>query len=385
MAPAAVLPSAHAFDIALNKNILTPLGQLDSVPSGWPHHLDHPLAWHGSDFGTEEEYIHTFSDAEKSEIERALAHFKSLELDGSEVSETSFPLFGLAEKLRDLSEDLHNGKGFFVLRGLDPSRYSPEDNTLIYLGLSSYIAETRGKQDEDGSMLLHIREAKEMVAPQADRPARDSNARLPFHTDQFPDILALQTRGRAEVGGYHNIASSYAIYNELAATRPDILQTLATPDWYFDSRSLFVHPERRALLFNHQGHIILNFGRIHLMATEPTEDGTFAPKPSTQQIEALDVVQELAEKYQLSLDMDVGDIAFINNLGILHARTDFTDTPENTRYLVRMWLKNKEKAWQLPRTLERGNARTYDETTEEIWNILPAPRVAFKIREKYGP
>ncbi|KAJ4313578.1 hypothetical protein N0V84_009335 [Fusarium piperis] len=132
-------------------------------------------------------------------------------------------------------------------------------------------------------------------------------------------------------------------------------------------------------------HIILNFGRIHLMATEPADDGTFAPKPTAKQVEALDLVQQLAEKYQLSLEMEPGDVAFINNLGILHAREEFSDTPENTRYLVRMWLKNMDKAWRLPRTLKRGNDRTYDETAEEIWNVLPAPRVAFKIREKYGP
>ncbi|KAM0342493.1 hypothetical protein ACHAPU_009466 [Fusarium lateritium] len=206
-----------------------------------------------------------------------------------------------------------------------------------------------------------------------------------FHTDQFPDILALHCRGQAEIGGNHNIASSYAIYNELAAARPDVVETLASPDWYFDSRSLFVHPERRPLLFNHQGHIILNFGRIHLMATEPTDDGSFAPKPTTKQVEALDIVQQLAEKYHLSLKMEPGDMAFINNHGILHAREAFVDTPTNTRYLVRMWLKNENLAWQLPRTLRRGNERTYDDASEEIWNILPAPRVAFKVREKYGP
>ncbi|KAF5972031.1 Clavaminate synthase-like protein [Fusarium bulbicola] len=271
-----------------------------------------------------------------------------------------------------------------MLRGLDPTKFSVEDNALLYLGLSSYITPTRGKQDEEGNMFLHIREAKEMAAPQTERPARDSNARLAFHTDQFPDILALYCLGRAKTGGNHNIASSYAIYNELSITRPDVLETLASPDWYFDSRSLFVHPERRPLLFHHQGHIILNFGRIHLMATEPTDDGTFAPKPTAKQLEALDLVQQLAKKHHLSLNMDPGDLTFINNLGILHAREEFTDSPEHTRHLVRMWLKHEDKAWPLPRTLKRGNDRTYDMSAEEIWNILPAPRVAFKIRDKHG-
>jgi hypothetical protein len=123
------------------------------------------------------------------------------------------------------------------------------------------------------------------------------------------------------------------------------------------------------------------------MATEPTDDGTFSPKPTAKQLEALDLdlVQQLAEKHHLSLSMDQGDLAFINNLGILHAREEFTDSPEHTRHLVRMWLKNEDKAWPLPRTLKRGNDRTYDVAAEEIWNILPAPRLAFKIRDKYGP
>ncbi|KAH9896316.1 hypothetical protein F4778DRAFT_745928 [Xylariomycetidae sp. FL2044] len=385
MAPPAVLHPAQGLGIPFDKKLFyTQQSDPENARRGWPKHLDHPLVWHGTDF-TEDQYVYSFSDEEKAEIDYALTYFRGLKLDGGEVSQRTFPLPTLGEKLRKLSADLHDGKGFFVLRGLESNRFVPEDNTLIYLGLSSYVAEVRGKQDEDGSMLLHIRDAKEMLAPQAERPARDSNTSLAFHTDQFPDILALQTRGRAEVGGAHVIASSYAIYNELAATRPDVLETLATPDWYFDSRSLFVHPERRALLFNHQGHIILNFGRIHLMATEPADDGTFAPKPTTKQIEALDLVQKLADKYQLPLAMGPGDIGFINNLGILHAREEFTDSPENTRYLVRMWLKNKERAWELPPTLQRGNARTYDDTVEETWNILPAPRVDFKVREKYTP
>ncbi|KAM0424267.1 hypothetical protein ACHAPT_010412 [Fusarium lateritium] len=77
----------------------------------------------------------------------------SLELDGSEITESNIPLPNLGEKLHALSVDLYDGKGFFTLRGLDPSEYSAEDNVIMYLGLSSYIALTRGKQDEEGNML----------------------------------------------------------------------------------------------------------------------------------------------------------------------------------------------------------------------------------------
>lgn len=39
------------------------------------------------------------------------------------------------------------------MRGLNPDEYSQEDNILVFLGISSYVGEKRGKQDEAGNML----------------------------------------------------------------------------------------------------------------------------------------------------------------------------------------------------------------------------------------
>jgi hypothetical protein len=48
---------------------------------------------------------------------------------------------------------IHDGRGFVVLRGLQPDKYSNFDNILLYLGVTSYIAEKRGMQDFDGRMI----------------------------------------------------------------------------------------------------------------------------------------------------------------------------------------------------------------------------------------
>ena len=48
---------------------------------------------------------------------------------------------------------IHEGRGFVVMRGLEPDRYSNMDNVLLYLGVTSYIAERRGMQDFDGRMI----------------------------------------------------------------------------------------------------------------------------------------------------------------------------------------------------------------------------------------
>ena len=76
-----------------------------------------------------------------------------LGLYGSEVSSANFPLPTLAEKLLRTTFDIHRGKGFAVIRGLNPAEFSPEDNAIVFLGISSYIGSKRGRQDEDGNML----------------------------------------------------------------------------------------------------------------------------------------------------------------------------------------------------------------------------------------
>jgi hypothetical protein len=69
------------------------------------------------------------------------------------MSRETFPLPTLGERLLELGKSLYNGRGFFVIRGLDPTRYSSEDNVTLYVGMSCWIAEKRGRQDEHNNML----------------------------------------------------------------------------------------------------------------------------------------------------------------------------------------------------------------------------------------
>jgi hypothetical protein len=76
-----------------------------------------------------------------------------LGLGPESVSRETFPLPKLRSKLEDVANELHNGIGFAVLRGLDPELYTALDNVLLYLGVTSYIAEKRGCQDSSGNMI----------------------------------------------------------------------------------------------------------------------------------------------------------------------------------------------------------------------------------------
>ena len=76
-----------------------------------------------------------------------------LGLDGTLVSRNNFPLPNVGPKLAAVSRDLHEGRGFAVIRGLDPTKYSVEDLTVMHLGIQTHVANRCGRQDRKGNML----------------------------------------------------------------------------------------------------------------------------------------------------------------------------------------------------------------------------------------
>jgi hypothetical protein len=78
---------------------------------------------------------------------------EELELGGEEARKSTFPLPTLGRRLEAQSKELHHGIGFFILRGLDPSQYSPGDRIILFLGISDYIGKRKGRQDRRKNML----------------------------------------------------------------------------------------------------------------------------------------------------------------------------------------------------------------------------------------
>ncbi|KAK3293656.1 uncharacterized protein B0H64DRAFT_326361 [Chaetomium fimeti] len=353
------------------------------VSSEWPVEMEGDLAWGPASFGSEDEYTLVLSESDVSEVRSGLQHFNELGLYGNEVSPSTFPLPTLGPKLRQISADVHQGRGFAVVRGLKPDEFSPEDNVLVFLGISCYVGVQRGRQDEEGNMLMHIRDAKLSKTPQQDRPTRYSSRASTFHTDTFCDILALQTRNNASAGGRNMLASSWTVYNELARAHPQLRELLAQPIWSFDSRGKFLPSNTRPLLYHHDGRALLNFAREPLLGLDGVRRAAGLPPLTADQRRALDAVEAIAKQNQIVLAAEPGDVLFVNNHAVLHSREAFEDAPESPRYLVRMWLRNPDLAWSLPRGLQAGNARIYGENElGEQWNVVDAPRVMFRLSER---
>ena len=72
----------------------------------------------------------------------------------------------------------------------------------------------------------------------------------------------------------------------------------------------------------------------------------------------IDLIDELAADPRIHLDMDfrVGDIQWLKNAAILHARTEFEDhaEPERKRHLLRLWLTSRRTFADGDPLLQRG-------------------------------
>ncbi|KAK5990689.1 Taurine hydroxylase-like protein SAT17 [Cladobotryum mycophilum] len=355
-----------------------PLAEASSLPTSFPVTLDSQLAWAGQQFADESQFVHSLNEQDLQEIDAALEQFKALGLDGDLACRDNFPLPTVGPKLDRLRQDIHNGKGFGVIRGLDPKKYAVEDLTVLYLGLQSYIANRQGRQDKKGNMLVHII-ADDSTKTRAEHH-RHSTSPITFHNEEAGDIISWLTRNTALSGGKCIISSAYTVYNVLAATRPDLIRTLARSDWPFALPKFQCRP----VMFYQEGRLITNFGRAALIGSASHARPAHLPKLTCSQLEALDAIEKIAEATRLEFKTQAGDIHFINNLAILHRRDGFINgTASNQRrHLVRMRLRDDEMGWNIPQDLQHEWNKAFGPAATRVWHLEPMPSGFFPLRSQ---
>ncbi|ORY61788.1 TfdA family taurine catabolism dioxygenase TauD [Pseudomassariella vexata] len=352
-----------------------------SVPDGFPEQLTGNMVWEGQTIAETYDWTYVLSDDQLAEIDRAVEHFKALGISFGHITPETFPLPKLHSQLRRLSDELHNGHGFFVIRGLRVDEHSREDNIIIYAGLSAHIAPQRGRQDHkfDGKpadvVLTHI---KNLTATKLNKiigsPAYTTDKQV-FHTDSG-DIVSLFALETASSGGASRLASTWRVYNEIARTRPDLIHTLSQP-WDMEN---FEKADKqwteRPLLYNFPAtestphRVALQYGRRYFVGFGALPRSHNIPPITEAQAEALDTLHFLGDKFSLNTNFQKGDIQYVNNLALFHARDGFTDTEEHQRHLMRFWLRDPENAWQTPEVLKYRWDQLYEGVTPEA-SVFP--------------
>ncbi|EXU98398.1 taurine catabolism dioxygenase family protein [Metarhizium robertsii] len=373
-----------------------------TLPDGFPQKLESSLAWTGATVTDQYDWSYELNQSELEEIQEALDYFKSQNKSLGDISQLTFPLPKLHPRLRSISADVHNGHGFKVVRGIPIDKYTREENVIIYAGIASHVANIRGRQDHEHNgrpadvVLAHVKDLSTHAdAKNIGSPAYTTEKQV-FHTDAG-DVIALFALAAADEGGESFLSSSWTVYNELAATRPDLIRTLAEP-WDVDEAdesSEFLTSCRfgktgppgytpRPLLYHQPAgekgpeRVIIQYARRSFTGYWGLPRSADIPAITEAQAEALDAVHFTAEKHALALEFRPGDIQFVNNLSIFHARGGFRDSLEKQRHLIRLWLRDEELHWDTPAALQSRWDRVYGNVTAEtqVFPLEPSIRSA---------
>ncbi|PYI00276.1 Clavaminate synthase-like protein [Aspergillus sclerotiicarbonarius CBS 121057] len=357
-----------------------------TLPAGFPAQLESPLVWEGSDIEQRDDWIYQLNDAQLDEIDRALQDFKANNLPLGSINQTTFPLPTLHPILRTLSREIHLGRGFVVVRGLRIDNYTREDNIIIYAGVSSHIGNFRGRQEDNRTknapsrVLSHIKDISHTVQPGSIGAPSNTADKQVFHTDSG-DLISLLCLQEAAEGGESKLASSWNVYNILARERPDLIHTL-TQEWPLDGFSNPTQPyTTRPLLFHQPAtqstpkRILIQYARRYFTGFMAQPRSKDIPPITEAQAEALDALHFLAEKHSASLGFQKGDIQYVNNLSVFHARNGFRDGVGKERHLLRLWLRDPEYAWETPEPLKKRWESLYGNLTVEEQDFPLEPKI----------
>ena len=307
-----------------------------------PPLVEGPSAWIGADMRNREaEWSYRLSSPEVAEIAAAVRQVRARRLDLAEIRREDFPLPTLAPVLDRIRGEVLDGRGFALLRGLPVEDRPIADSATAYWGIGTYFGSARS-QNAQGHLLGHVYDLG--LGLSATNPHLRSYAtaeRQNFHIDRC-DVVALLCLRRAKSGGLSTIVSSMAVHNAMAQRRPDLLERLYRP-FPVDRRGEVPEgkaPFYEAPVFNaFADHVSVLYSRLHIGSAQRFPE---ARRLTAKDIEALDMLAELADDPELRLNMNFmpGDIQLLHNHTILHARSAYEDWPEveRKRHLLRLWL-----------------------------------------------
>jgi len=315
----------------------------DGFPAGLPACLTGAAAWRGQDVLAAGDWLQRLDEAELAELEAATGPWLArAEQDSAALNLLDIPGFALptlGPRLAALRAELQRGRGFVLLRGLPVARWGRRFSAVAFYGLGAHLGRPR-PQNAQGHLLGHVRD----MGLRADDPAvriYQTHERQSFHTDSC-DIVGLLCLQTARSGGESALVSSVTLYNHLRAQRPDLAALLFQP--VATDRRGEVPPGAKPYfeipVFNwHQGHFAAIYQRQYVNSGQRFAD---APRLGAAQVEALDLLDTLANDPTLNLTMALapGDLQFVHNHRLLHDRMAFEDWPDPSqrRHLLRLWL-----------------------------------------------
>jgi hypothetical protein len=300
--------------------------------------LEPASAWRSADLA--DGYVWQLDGAEVAELDEALERSRGIE-NTLYVTRDDFPLPTLATKLADLAVDLIDGKGVALIRGVPRHRYSADDMSRIYWGVGMHLG-TPWPQNAKGHLLGDVTDQGKAPGDPTSRGNEIGGVPFPFHSDGS-DLVGLCCLDPGVSGGASLVANALTIHNDLVEADPEAAAALYD-DFAYDFRGEQVPGHKPWYLMPiftvRAERLFVRYIRPYILAAYRHAD---APRPSEPASRAMDAVDAMCADpaYHLSMELEPGDMQFVDNYHVLHARRGYVDdrTAGKVRHLKRLWLE----------------------------------------------
>lgn len=311
-------------------------------------------AWMGRDFRNDDTWIATLTKSQVAELSEAAGKCIAHGLAVTAVKRADFQLKSMAPAIEAWAEEINNGRGFVLVKGLPAGELGDAQVRTIFWGIGLYMGSPIS-QNSYGEMLGEVYDEGVKMGTGRVRGYR-TNQRLMFHTDRA-DMVGLLCQRTAKAGGLSSLVSSTRIYNEIARNHPEYLAPLEHGYIHANMEEGGAFTTYRMPVYSVKDRTVSC--RILRNTIENARKMGHA-KYTELETAALEYMDGLTNDADMRLDMELerGDMQFINNYTTLHARTAFEDYPEpaKKRHMVRLWLK----AFGKRRTVDQEIFKDYD-------------------------
>lgn len=253
------------------------------------------------------------------------------------------------ELRHQLDEQFSSGEGVLVLTGLPTDADSAR---RIVVRVSRLLGEPL-PQNREGSLIREVRDRGKTIGEGARGRYSDSRFGGQLHTDgaeaplPAPDIFTLFCVRQSNTGGALQLVHVRDLVARLA-DQPGVLDLLRAP-FHFDRRGDQEPGEapttKKPVLFTQNARPAITYlrGYIEHGHRQPGMPSLTAGQRAA--LDALDAVVDSGEVTRVGKQRE-GELAFFDNLSLLHGRTEFTDETDHTRLLLRTWISSRaEPTW----------------------------------------
>lgn len=296
-------------------------------------------AWRGDDFADKRAVTVMLSQGQVIALKDVTDALLTLSTQPWTLSPQHFRHPVLEKALSPVYEEIRDGRGFVIIRGLPLDEYDLNGIRLLYWGLGTYF----GKGQSQSNLGDQIGEVTDVTPQDPHARGYRSSRALKHHTD-ICDMIGLLSVRTAKSGGASSLASALTIHNILLQERPDLLARLYE-GYYYHRRGEQAPDEapitpHKVPVFSWK-HGVLNFRFVRSYMDYALKlQGETDPELT----EAFDLIEHLADRTRFTFELESGEALFFSNLTTLHARTAFEDWPEadRRRLLYRLWLRNPD-------------------------------------------